>query len=243
VTAGPPEQPEGNLYTWLHREAGRRDAQAERAALNGSPSLAGRLYGEANGLRTAASMLARQAPAPAAGPTGQPAPDLTALLTGWKLAAFEIEAGLEPGDAGVAATLRQVISQLEALPRAAPKPATELARVRAELAELTRIHDLLLEEILRDADEDIHGADEAAEYLAEHYVRWLEAERTRLLAGQSGQEVPGAGELTGQIGAGRVLQAAAPVPPETVRGEVQAAPADGAAPGRDAATGKAQGDR
>ncbi len=84
MTVGPPEQPEGNLYTWLHREAGRRDAQAERAAL----------YGEANGLRAAAAMLAQQAQAPAANAAGQAAPDLTALLAGWKLAAFEIEPGL-----------------------------------------------------------------------------------------------------------------------------------------------------
>lgn len=62
-----------------------------------------------------------------------------------------------------------------------PSAALELARVRAELAELTRNHDQLVEEILRNADEDINGADEAPEYLAERYVRWLEAEHDRRL--------------------------------------------------------------
>lgn len=61
-------------------------------------------------------------------------------------------------------------------------PIKDHARLGAELRELTGIHELLLEEVLRNADEDFHGADEAPEYIAEHYVRWLESERDRLTA-------------------------------------------------------------
>lgn len=45
-----------------------------------------------------------------------------------------------------------------------------------------QVHARLLEEILLNADDDIKNADEAPEYRAEFYVRWLESERERLLA-------------------------------------------------------------
>jgi hypothetical protein len=41
---------------------------------------------------------------------------------------------------------------------------------------LREAHETFLEEILRNADEDINGGDEAPEYLAEEYVRHLERE-------------------------------------------------------------------
>lgn len=55
----------------------------------------------------------------------------------------------------------------------------ELASVQAELREVADAHDQLLEAVLLNADEDINGGDEAPEYLAEAYVRWLEAERDK----------------------------------------------------------------
>lgn len=53
----------------------------------------------------------------------------------------------------------------------------ERDQARAELAETQRIHNLLIESILQNADEDFRGADEAPEYVAEEYVRWLEGQR------------------------------------------------------------------
>lgn len=47
---------------------------------------------------------------------------------------------------------------------------------------LASIHDGLLGTILRNADEDLNGTDETPESQAEHYVRWLEGERERLVA-------------------------------------------------------------
>jgi hypothetical protein len=79
-----------------------------------------------------------------------------------------------------------------------PTPATAVdvpalvkdhVRLGAELRELTAVHETLLEAILQNADEDIHGGDEAAEYLAEAYVRHLEAEVARLRS-EASPEVP-----------------------------------------------------
>jgi hypothetical protein len=50
-------------------------------------------------------------------------------------------------------------------------------RLVGDYNELDDRHATLLEEILRNADEDINGGDEAPEYLAEAYVRFLERER------------------------------------------------------------------
>lgn len=63
------------------------------------------------------------------------------------------------------------------LDRAFPGLKRERDQARAELAESQRIHDLLIESILQNADEDFRGADEAPEYVAEEYVRWLERQR------------------------------------------------------------------
>jgi hypothetical protein len=57
----------------------------------------------------------------------------------------------------------------------APEPA-------ADVVELTDTHVQLLTEILLNADGDFKSAEEAPEYVAEAYVRWLESERARLLA-------------------------------------------------------------
>jgi hypothetical protein len=50
------------------------------------------------------------------------------------------------------------------------------ARLGAELRELTATHEKLLEAVLQNADEDVNGGDEAAEHLAERYVRFLESQ-------------------------------------------------------------------
>lgn len=68
----------------------------------------------------------------------------------------------------------------KAAAQAAIKASPELAKVRAELREITDNHAQLLEEILKNADEDTSGGDEAPEYLAEQYIRFLEGEVDRL---------------------------------------------------------------
>jgi hypothetical protein len=55
-------------------------------------------------------------------------------------------------------------------------------RLVGDYNELDDRHATLLEEILRNADEDINGGDEAPEYLAEAYVRFLERERDEAAA-------------------------------------------------------------
>jgi hypothetical protein len=55
-------------------------------------------------------------------------------------------------------------------------------RLVGDYNELDDRHATLLEEVLRNADEDINGGDEAPEYLAEAYVRFLERERDEAAA-------------------------------------------------------------
>jgi glutamate-1-semialdehyde aminotransferase len=57
--------------------------------------------------------------------------------------------------------------------------AGERDRLAAQLREITRTHATLLEEVLRNAGQDIHDGNEAPEYLAEHYVRSLEGDLGR----------------------------------------------------------------
>jgi hypothetical protein len=77
----------------------------------------------------------------------------------------------------------------------------ENLRLRAELHELTGNHEQLLEEILRNADEDVNGGDAAAESLAEKYVRWLEGERARLLGLLNEASIADPGDVTDPFGA------------------------------------------
>jgi hypothetical protein len=59
--------------------------------------------------------------------------------------------------------------------------AGERDRLAAQLREMTGTHATLLEEILRNAGQDIHDGDEPPEYLAEHYVRSIEGDLGRAL--------------------------------------------------------------
>lgn len=86
-------------------------------------------------------------------------------------------------DAGRAAAVEAIAAKARAVtppqvdaPSAVDIPALmkDHGRLGAELREVTRVHEVLLEAILRNADADITGADEAPEYLAEFYVRHLE---------------------------------------------------------------------
>ena len=68
-----------------------------------------------------------------------------------------------------------------------PQPAPELAPFDAITAEngmefiRADLHDGLLDAVLKHADEDLNGTDQTPEQQAEHYVRWLESERERLV--------------------------------------------------------------
>jgi hypothetical protein len=61
---------------------------------------------------------------------------------------------------------------------------------------LASLHDDLLAAILRGYEEDLNGDDRTAEAKAEHYVRWLESERERLVtlldAGAAARQPAGA---------------------------------------------------
>jgi hypothetical protein len=81
---------------------------------------------------------------------------------------------------------REVAALMTLADAATASVAAPLEREIRELRETARIHGLLLEEILKNADEGINGGDEAPEYLAEAYVRWLETERARLTTITSG---------------------------------------------------------
>lgn len=82
----------------------------------------------------------------------------------------------------LARRITEVAPMLGELKRLGGQLEGQRAALEAELRELTGTHETLLEEILRNADEDINGGDEAPEYLAEAYVRLLERERDQARA-------------------------------------------------------------
>lgn len=82
--------------------------------------------------------------------------------------------GCSVADQAVARILRWTAAEVRELTPAWAALAAERDDARRELAEAARIHGILLEAILRNADDDVKGADEAAEYRAEAWVRYLE---------------------------------------------------------------------
>lgn len=88
----------------------------------------------------------------------------------------------------VVAAIEPIIRADEREAAAQPASGEVVEQLRADIMapgglEFVRadIHDTLLDAVLKNADEDLNGFDGTREQEAEHYVRWLESERARLV--------------------------------------------------------------